>query len=60
VPNVTVPPVRLDQPAIDITAGLRFNTTNASDANVAQLQMCVSKFPAAIGFQPQDASDSGG
>jgi hypothetical protein len=60
VPNVTVQQIRRNQPAIDITAGLRFNTTNASDANVAQLQMCVSKFPAAVGFNPQDASDSGG
>lgn len=59
VPNVTVQPIHRDQPAIDITAGLRFNTTNASDANVAQLQMCVSRFPAAVGFNPQDAGDSG-
>jgi len=60
VPNVTVQKIRQNQPAIDITAGLRFNTTNASDANVAQLQMCVSKFPAAVGFDPGDASDNGG
>jgi hypothetical protein len=60
VPNVTVQQIRRNQPAIDITAGLRFNTTNASDANVAQLQMCVSKFPAAVGFDPGDAGDSGG
>jgi hypothetical protein len=57
---VTVQPVRRNQPTIDIVQGLRFNTTNASDANVAQLQICVSKFPAAVGFSPQDASDSGG
>ena len=60
VPNVTAQPIRRDQPTIDIVQGLRFNTTNASDANVAQLQVCVSKFPAAVGFNPQDASDSGG
>jgi len=60
VPNVTAAPIHSDQPAIDVTAGLRFNTTDASDANVAQLQMCVSKFPAAVGFDPLDASDRGG
>ena len=60
VPNVTAAPIRRDQPTIQIVQGLRFNTTNASDANVAQLQICVSKFPAAVGFDPQDASDSGG
>lgn len=60
VPNVTVPPIRRNLPAIDIVQGLRFNTTNATDADVAQLQICVSKFPAAIGFNPQDSSDSGG
>jgi hypothetical protein len=60
VPNVKAAPIRLDQPTIDIVQGLRFNTTDASDANVAQLQVCVSQFPAAIGFNPQDSSDSGG
>lgn len=60
VPNVKAAPIRFDQPTIDIVQGLRFNTTDASDANVAQLQVCVSKFPAAIGFDPQDSSDSGG
>jgi hypothetical protein len=60
VPNVTVQPIPKNMPTIDIVQGLRFNTTHASDANVAQLQVCVSKFPAAIGFNPQDSSDSGG
>jgi len=60
VPNVTVQKIQRNQPEIDIVQGLRFNTTNASDANVAPLQVCVSKFPAAVGFNPQDASDSGG
>ncbi len=41
-------------------AGVRYNTTNASDANVAQLQQCLQKFPAVLGFTPGDTGDEGG
>jgi hypothetical protein len=60
VPNVTAVPIPRNQPALDIVRSIRFNTTRASDANVAELETCVAKFPAAIGFDPHDASDSGG
>jgi hypothetical protein len=60
VPNVTAAAVHRNEPAIDITQSLRFDTTKASDASVAKLEMCLSRFPAVIGFDPEDSSDTGG
>jgi hypothetical protein len=60
LPNVTAAPIPRNQPALDTAAAVRFNTTNASDANIAELETCLAKFPATIGFDPQDTSDSGG
>jgi len=60
VPNVTADPLPHRGPALDIVASVRFNTTRASDANVAELESCLAKFPAAAGIDPEDSSDSGG
>lgn len=60
VPNVTADPIPRHLPALDIVNSMRFNTTRASDANVANLTTCLAKFPAAVGVNPQDAGDSGG
>ena len=38
---------------------IRFNTTNASPANVAELQTCLQKFPSVQGVTPQDTADQG-
>ena len=60
VPNVKAVPIARNLPALDIVHSVRFNTTRASDANEAELTTCLAKFPAAVGVNPQDASDSGG
>ena len=60
VPNVTADPIPRNLPALDIVHSVRFNTTRASDANVAMLTTCLMNFPAAVGVNPQDASGSGG
>lgn len=60
VPDVTADPIARHLPAIDIVNSVRFNTTRASDANEAKLAACLAKFPAAVGVNPLDASDSGG
>ncbi len=39
--------------------GIAYNTTNASPANVAQLQTCLQRFPAVQGVDPEDAGDEG-
>ena len=60
VPHVTAAPVNRKLPTIDIVNSMRFNTTRASDADVANLTACLAKFPAAVGVNPQDSSNSGG
>jgi hypothetical protein len=39
---------------------LTFQITHASDADVAQLEKCLAKFPAVAGMTLQDSSDTGG
>lgn len=59
VPNVT--PARLPSrpTAATVLYGLVFVTTNATDANLAELQECLQKFPSVQGVNFQDASDDG-
>jgi hypothetical protein len=60
VPNVTADPISQNLPALDIVHSVRFNTTRATNANMAKLTTCLANFPATVGVDPQDASDSGG
>jgi hypothetical protein len=60
VPNVTADPIARNLPAIDVVNSVRYDTTRASDANVAKLASCLAKFPAALGVNPQDSGDDGG
>jgi hypothetical protein len=39
--------------------GIRFDTTDASPANLAELQTCLQKFPSVQGVEPQTAGDAG-
>jgi hypothetical protein len=60
VPNVTAYPLPKQHTMLNLMAGIRFNTTNASDSNIAQLQICVQKFSSVQGFTPGDTGDEGG
>jgi hypothetical protein len=45
---------------INILYGVRYDTTNSSPANVAELQTCLQKFGSVVqGLDPEDASDEG-
>jgi len=45
----------------DVMYGVRYNTTNSSPANVAQLQTCLQKFGSVVqGLDPEDTGDEGG
>jgi hypothetical protein len=45
----------------NVMYGVRYDTTNSSPANVAQLQTCLQKFGSVVqGLDPQDTSDEGG
>ncbi|MGH3305291.1 MAG: hypothetical protein ACRDOK_27235 [Streptosporangiaceae bacterium] len=39
--------------------GVRYDTTNASPANLAELQTCLQRFPSVQGVEPEDAGDEG-
>jgi hypothetical protein len=44
-----------------IMYGVRYDTTNSSPANEAQLETCLQKFSSVVqGIDPQDAGDEGG
>jgi hypothetical protein len=60
VPNVRPYPLPRQHTVLNLMAGVRFDTTNATDANVAQLQECLQKFGSVQGFTPQDTGDEGG
>jgi hypothetical protein len=60
VPNVTAAPLHRKLPAIDIVNSVRYDTSKATNANVAELSQCLAKFPAAAGVTPQDSTDNGG
>jgi hypothetical protein len=38
---------------------VRYNTTNASPANLAELQTCLQRYPSVQGVDPEDAGDEG-
>jgi hypothetical protein len=39
--------------------GIRYNTTNSSPANLAELQTCLQRFSSVQGVDPEDAGDEG-
>jgi hypothetical protein len=55
------PPMALPtkRTALSMLYGVRFDTTNASPANVAELQTCLQRFPSVQGVEPGDAGDEG-
>jgi hypothetical protein len=55
------PPMALPakQTEVAMLFGVRYDTTNASPANVAELQECLQRFPAVQGVEPEDAGDDG-
>jgi hypothetical protein len=59
VPNATPYPLPKQHTALNLQAGVRYNTTNATDANIAELQECLQKFPVVQGFTPGDTGDEG-
>lgn len=56
------PPLALPdkRTAATVMYDIRFDTTNATPANVAELQTCLEKFPSVRGVTPQDTGDEGG
>ena len=55
------PPMALPakQSPINTMYGVRFDTTNASPANLEQLQTCLQRFKSVLGVDPESAGDEG-
>jgi hypothetical protein len=55
------PPMALpaNQSPINTMYGVNFDTTNASPANLEQLQTCLQRFKSVLGVNPQSAGDEG-
>jgi hypothetical protein len=59
VPNVRPMALPSHRTLINSMSAVAYNTTNASDGNVAQLQECLSKFKFVQGITQQTAGDEG-
>jgi hypothetical protein len=58
-PNVSAAPVPGNLKTAYQLPQVTFTITKASDANVAELETCLSKYPTVAGITLQDASDEG-
>jgi hypothetical protein len=52
-------PLPASHTVINVMYGVRFNTTNSSPANLAELQVCLQKFKSVLGVNPMDTGDQG-
>ena len=59
IQNVTPMALPGKQSLIPTMGGVRFDTTNASPANLAQLQTCLQQFKSVLGIDAQSAGDEG-
>jgi hypothetical protein len=60
VPNLPLEgPIKPDTGQAGVVDEVNYNSTNATDAQVAELQQCLGKFPASVqGFTQMDEGDS--
>lgn len=59
IPNAVPEPLPKGHSVLDEMNAVRYTTTNASPANLAELQSCLQKFKAVVGINSQDAGDDG-
>jgi hypothetical protein len=59
IPNVSAYPFPKQHTVINLMNSVRYNTDNATLANVAQLTQCLEKFPAVQGVTSEDSGDDG-
>ena len=58
LPNVSAAPIPSGVPAESAVAVVVYKVTGASNADIARLQVCLSKFPSVQGLNLQDSSDN--
>lgn len=59
IQNVPPLPLPAKHDVLDIMYGVRYDTTNASPAEVSELQVCLQKFSSVQGLLPQDTGSEG-
>jgi hypothetical protein len=59
IPNVRAEALPRKQTSAAAMYALTYRTDNASDANLAQLQQCLQRFPSVQGIQFGDSGDAG-
>ena len=60
IPNVRAEALPRQQNAVTMAGGITYRTDNASDANLAQLQQCLQRYPSVAGIDFEDSGDAGG
>jgi hypothetical protein len=60
IPNVRAEALPRQHTMVTMNGAVAYRTDNASDANLAQLQKCLERYPSVDGINFQDAGDEGG
>jgi hypothetical protein len=60
IPNVVPEALPRDRTQVTMNGAVTYQTNNATDANMAQLQQCLQKFPSVAGMDPEDSGEDGG
>jgi hypothetical protein len=60
VPNVRAEALPRQRNAVTMAGGVTYRTDHASDANLAQLQQCLQRYPSVAGIDFEDSGDAGG
>jgi len=60
IPNVQAEALPRQQNVVTMAGGVTYRTDNASDANLAQLQQCLQRYPSVAGIDFEDSGDAGG
>jgi hypothetical protein len=58
VPNLHPAPIRPTSGDPGMIGSARYNATNATDANMAELQQCLQRFPSVQGYNLVQPGDS--
>jgi hypothetical protein len=59
IPNVVPEALPRKRTPVTMNGAVTYQTNNATDANMAQLQECVQRFPSVAGIDPEDSGDEG-
>jgi hypothetical protein len=60
IPNVRAEALPRQQNVATMAGGVTYRTDNATDANLAQLQQCLQRYPSVAGIDFEDSGDAGG